>query len=293
MSCLLWHTPLPYGLAITSKYNSMMIPSQTIHLSWNLARIPFDSLEPNPQIYGPHRISSTVSPAEYAYPTWLQIHRNWDNTNISVKSPPSIYLETRPKVILRRKENMKRFSPHSTWSHSTRQITFKPKLGPHLRPSFKDVFNTEQKGFTDNARQLDTVINMGPVKVPPTERTPTQYAKNRLNELQQKFDKLESLGVFACPNDLGITVKYLNLSFLVKKANGNYHLVRAFAEVGRYSKPQPPQMPDVNSTLRQISQLAYIIITYLTMAFCQITLSRKSMKYCSVVTSLPRNIGIN
>ena len=45
-----------------------------------------------------------------------------------------------------------------------------------------------------------------------------QYAHDKLLELQEKFDHLEQLGVFQHPEDVVITVKYLNPSFLVKKA---------------------------------------------------------------------------
>lgn len=58
---------------------------------------------------------------------------------------------------------------------------------------------------------------------------------NMLLEPHQTFYELEQLGVFKRPEDVGILVKYLNPSF---------HLVTAFADVGRYSKPQPfPSRP--------------------------------------------------
>ena len=96
------------------------------------------------------------------------------------------------------------------------------------------------------------------------------------------FDELEQAKVFRRPEDLGITVEYLNPSFLVKKPSGGYHLVTAFADVARYSKPQPSLMPDVNSTLRTIAPWRYLIKTDLTQAFYQIPLSQSSLKYCGV-----------
>ena len=78
--------------------------------------------------------------------------------------------------------------------------------------------------------------------------------------------------------------EYLNPSFLVKKASGGHRLVTAFADVGRYSKPQPSLMPDVDSTLRQIGQWKYIVVTDLSKAFYQIPLSKDSIKYCGVET---------
>ena len=67
------------------------------------------------------------------------------------------------------------------------------------------------------------------------------------------MDDLESRGVLVKPEEVGVSVEYLNPSFLVKKQSGGFHLVTAFAEVGQYSKLQPSLMPDVNSTLRTIA----------------------------------------
>ena len=95
---------------------------------------------------------------------------------------------------------------------------------------------------------------------------------------------LEQLGVFRRPEDVDINVEYLNPSFLVMKPNGGSRLVTAFADVGRYSKPQPSLLPDVDSTLRLIAQWSHIIVTDLTSAFYQIPLAKESMKYCGVAT---------
>ena len=54
--------------------------------------------------------------------------------------------------------------------------------------------------------------------------------------------------------------------------------------MGRYSKPQPSLLPDVDSTLRLIAQWSHIIVTDLTSAFYQIPLAKESMKYCGVAT---------
>ena len=70
----------------------------------------------------------------------------------------------------------------------------------------------------------------------------------------------------------------------MKKTSGGFRLVTAFAEVGRYSKPQPSLMPDVDSTLRSIARWKYLITLDLTSAFYQIPLLKSSMKYCRVAT---------
>jgi len=129
-----------------------------------------------------------------------------------------------------------------------------------LLEEYDEVFDPVFQGYNGAAGPFEAVVNMGPVQ-------PPQYAHDKLCELQHKFDDLEKLGVFARPEDMGIAVEYLNPSFLIKKPSGGFRLVTAFADVGRYSKPQPSLMPNVDSTLRKISQWRYLITTDLTSAF--------------------------
>ena len=125
---------------------------------------------------------------------------------------------------------------------------------------------------------------MGPVLPPQRKGRLPQYSRDKLVEIQDKSDSREQQGVFARPEDIGITVEYLNPSFLIKKKSGGYRLVTAFSDVDRYSKPQPSLMPNVDSTLRSIAQWKYIICTDLTSAFYQIPIDENSIKFCGVVT---------
>ena len=159
-----------------------------------------------------------------------------------------------------------------------------------LTQAYNDVFDTNFQGYNGSMGPFVATINMGaiqpPTPLPPPRRNGRvpQYALNKLLELHRKFDELENQGVFARPESLGITAEYLNPSLLVKKTSGGFRLVTAFAEVGRYSKPQPSLMPDVDSTLRRIARWKYLITSDLTDAFYQILLSKSSMKYCRVAT---------
>jgi hypothetical protein len=149
---------------------------------------------------------------------------------------------------------------------------------------YDSVFTKQYKGYNGAAGPFQAQVNMGPTKPPQRKGRIPQYSKNKLVTLQEKFDELEQAGVFAKPEDVGISVEYVNPSFLIAKSSGGHRLVTAFADVGRYSKPQPCLMPDVDSTLRQIAQWKYICISDLSSAFYQIPLQRESMKYCGVVT---------
>ena len=153
------------------------------------------------------------------------------------------------------------------------------------------VFNPAIVGYNGIAGPVQASVNMGPVQPPQRKGRVLQYSRDKLVELQQKFDGFEQCQVFQRPEDMGVTVEYLNPSFLIKKPSGGFRLVTAFTDVGRYSKPQPSLMPDIDSTLCTIAPWKYIIEADFTRAFYQIPLSKASMKYCGVATPF-RGIGV-
>ena len=153
-----------------------------------------------------------------------------------------------------------------------------------LLQKYDRVFNPVITGYNGAAGPIKATVNMGPVQPPQRKGRVPQYSRNNLVQLQAKFDELEQAQVFRRPEDLGITVEYLNPSFLVKKPSGGHRLVTAFADVARYSKPQPSLMPDVDTTWRTIAPWRYMIQTDLTRAFYQIPLAQSSLKYCGVAT---------
>ena len=130
-----------------------------------------------------------------------------------------------------------------------------------LLTEFDSVFDGNYKGYNGAVGPFEAQVNMRPTKPPQRKGRLPQCARNKLNELQEKFDELEKAGVFVRPEDVNIAVEYVNPSFLIAKPNGGHRLVTAFADVGRYSKPQPSLMPDVDSTLRHIAQWKYVCIS--------------------------------
>ena len=153
-----------------------------------------------------------------------------------------------------------------------------------MNKKFEDVFNPQISKYNGASGKIEAVVNMGPVLPPQRKGRLPHYNRDKLNDLQQKFDELEESGVFAKPEEVGVTVEYLNLSFLVQKPSGGTRLVTSFGEVGQYSKPQPSLMPNIDDTLRAIASWKYIIVTDLLKSFYQIPLSKASMKFCGVAT---------
>ena len=72
------------------------------------------------------------------------------------------------------------------------------------------MFDPNIKGYNGAEGPFEARVNMGPVEPPQRKGCLPQYARHQLVELQQKFDELEALGVFSRPEDINVTVEYLN-----------------------------------------------------------------------------------
>ena len=153
-----------------------------------------------------------------------------------------------------------------------------------LHNKFNHVFDTVLPGYNGACGINEAVVNMGPVLPPQRKGRLPLYKKDNLDLLQSKFDELEALNIIATPESVGVKVEYLNPSFLVKKPRGGHRLVTSFGDVGRYAKPQPSLMPNIDNTLYEIGQWKHIICTDLSKAFFQIPLSHESRKFCGIVT---------
>lgn len=84
--------------------------------------------------------------------------------------------------------------------------------------TFSDVFSPDQHMYNDACGPFEAVINMGSVKPPQRKGRVPQYARDRLVELQEKFDELEAAGVFVKPELEGTQVENVSPSFLVRKS---------------------------------------------------------------------------
>ena len=195
----------------------------------------------------------------------------------AVNPPPAPRPEPKPNLNSPFSRGVK-LDPDNVLSNSTRD-QFKQVLANH-----DTVFGPDLPGYNGAAGPIEAQVNMGPVEPPQRKGRLPLYPRDKLVDLQEKFDELEKDHVVRKPEDVDVAVEYLNPSFLIKKPSGGHRLVTAFADVGRYSKPQPSLMPDVDSTLRTIAPWKVIIKTDLSRAFYQIPLSQASRKYCGVAT---------
>ena len=168
--------------------------------------------------------------------------------------------------------------PDNCLSHEIK-VKFK-----QLHLKYDKVFDPTLSKYNNASGKIEGNVNMGPVLPPQRKGRMPQYNQDKLRELQNKFDELEQSGVFAKPEQVNVSVEYLNLSFLVQKPSGGSRLVTAFGEIGQYSKPQPSLMPNMENVLRDIAGWKYLIKSDLQQSFYQIPLAHSAMKYCGVCT---------
>jgi hypothetical protein len=75
------------------------------------------------------------------------------------------------------------------------------------------VFDPHFSGYNGALGPFKAVVNMGPIQPPQRKGRVLQYTRNKLAELQQKFDELERAGVFQRPEDIGVVAEYVNPFF--------------------------------------------------------------------------------
>ena len=103
-----------------------------------------------------------------------------------------------------------------------------------LHLSYDSVFEDVIGKYNDESGKVRSRINISSNKPPTRKIRIPNYCKNNLDALQEKFDELESQGVFARPEDVGVEVEHVSPSFLVKKSSGGVRLVTNFTSLIDY-----------------------------------------------------------
>ena len=105
--------------------------------------------------------------------------------------------------------------PPSHASHSTSiQVDPHRVLPEVVRANFQSllseydsVFDPHFPGYNGSTGPYQAKVNMGPVEPPQWNGRLPQYARDKLVELQEKFDHLEQLGVFQRPEDFTLGIR--------------------------------------------------------------------------------------
>ena len=91
-----------------------------------------------------------------------------------------------------------------------------------------------------------------------------------------------NLGVLSKPEDVGINVRFVSPSFLVKNPDGR---VTTFNNLSQYVRLTPTATISCDEVLRRLSTFRYVIKTDFTKSFFQIPLAKGSIPYLATVTA--------
>ena len=92
---------------------------------------------------------------------------------------------------------------------------YKPFFDIHNR--FRSVFDPKFETYNDKSGVIKATVDLSHILPPPRKGPVPSYNSETLKILQDKFNELESLGILARPEDIGVTVRHTSPSFLVKK----------------------------------------------------------------------------
>ena len=156
----------------------------------------------------------------------------------------------------------------------------------NINIQFDSVFSPKLGLYNDNSGPLRAHVLIGPVEPPTTKGKLPLYNQGNMQQLQIEADKLDADGILVPPETVGVQVKVVSPSFLVTKPNGDYRLVTAFNNLGRYTRIPPTAGKSCDAVLRCLSSFRYLIKTDLTKSIFQIRLAKSSMPYVGTVTPL-------
>ena len=105
--------------------------------------------------------------------------------------------------------------PPSHASHSTSVHVDPGRILPEavranfqsLLSEYDSVFDPHFPGYNGSTGPYQAKVNMGPVEPPQWNGRLPQYARDKLVELQEKFDHPEQLGVFQRPEDFTLGIR--------------------------------------------------------------------------------------
>ena len=132
------------------------------------------------------------------------------------------------------------------------------------------VFSPHLGTYNDKSGCICAHNNIGPVEPPARKGKLPFYNQSNLQKLQEEADKLKELGVLAKLEEVGVHVKFVSPSFLVRKPDGSSRFVTAFNNLNPYVRLLPTATVSCDDILCRLSLFKFFIKTDLTKRFFQI-----------------------
>ena len=162
-----------------------------------------------------------------------------------------------------------------------------------LSEEWRTHFKTVLSDFTDTISPIPGLYNgyyghvdcsLNLIQQPPASnkaRLPS-YSHEKLVEMANTMDKMESWGVLKKPHELGITVKNVHTSYLVPKSDGSHRFVTDFSSLLPFIGKLEIITPSISQSKRILSSFTYFVELDLSHCFWQGPMSPHDSAYLAM-----------
>ena len=152
----------------------------------------------------------------------------------------------------------------------------------HVR--FQALFTPQPGKYNGHIGHIDNKLQFASLPPPNTKTHIPNYSPTMNSILAEKIDLLESWGVLAEPERLGVSVEYVSPSLLVPKPEPNeFRLVTDFSSLNLHLKKIPNTSATIAQAKKRIARARYAIHMDLSNYFYQCGLQHEDLKYLGTI----------
>ena len=153
-----------------------------------------------------------------------------------------------------------------------------------LHRDYDERFSPNISVYNGYSGNVTAYIDMGPMPPPHTKPQIPLYNQSNMRLLQDVADEIESIGVLAKPEELGVKVRHASPSFLVKKPDDTHRMVTAFNQLSQYVRYPPSVSITCDDVLRRLACWKLIVKTDMKKAYYQIPMAKSSLQWLGTYT---------
>ena len=158
-----------------------------------------------------------------------------------------------------------------------------------INEKYSNVFMSKPGRYNGVLGNLDAKLVLGGIE-PPSFPCKKIIQSEKLDDIKQNImDQMESDGLLARPEDVGIQLTHVHESYLVPKmedgvSTGEYRLVTNLQSLSPYLKPTRLPLPTIDEAFRKLGKWKYIILLDLRSWHWQIPVAKSSMRFLGTST---------
>ena len=149
---------------------------------------------------------------------------------------------------------------------------------------YKEVFNKQPGQYNGRFGEVNNSISFTEIPPPNAKIYSPQYSEAMKVKMAEKMDDLERDGVLCCPEELGISVEYVNPSLLVPKQEaGDFRFVTDFGGLNQVIRKSPSASPSISEAKRALASKPFHVHLDLSQYFYQAGVRAEDAQYLGVI----------